>query len=1060
MTPLTSTLRRPLPSPGRLGPLGRLDRLNPLVLPALVLFAALLRGWHLDSMSIWQDEGLSLYRATQPLTQILSGNIPLGPLVTHDVHPPLYFLLLALWFKLVGAGTWTGKWFSLLASLPTVPLIWALGRRLIGRNREGQAVGLVAAFLAALSPVYLWYSQDIRSYTLAVTLGLMAVYALVRGLDEAGTGAMMDRRRRLTWMGLCAITNGLLVWTHYLGFFLVAFEALVIAAYAVRARRWQVLVPLAAVLVVAIPLVPFGLQRLGLGAERDQHFVPLYIMLEDVLRGFSSGLTANDYWSHVGELWSGVLLIAGLIAVWQCRRRAAMLMAGYLFVPVLALFAITIIKPVYLGVAHIVIESPAFYLSIAGIMIFFIHVAVSSNKFKYPSLGQVKDLKDLRLHWQFLRFSFAVVWSTQLVLAMLDADYNFYHTEAFQKDDLRALAQYVEARAVPGDVLAVSDPVLTLAFSHLVTRVPVVVLPEWQANGLEDARSAADQLQPILNRGRLWYMRPNRDLKAWLDEHALAMDEHAFHGRSIPVRVVAYERKPVAPTQDLPPRAAWTAELGDLRLLGFAPNPSTLVAGQAARVGLAWQVASEGLPDYKVAVKLLDAAGNDFAQGDHEPYYGTYPTSKWPFGELTYSAQDLAVSPAAPPGKYRLAIVVYNPATGDTFPPSGPFVMGEVRVARPAQPLPDRSVAAAHALDAAGGGLELVGVDMPGLGGGQSAGAGGSTEAGGAGESARAGIGASTGTEAAGESARASEPTGKSPGLVAMAAGEPLALAVWLRVLEDRPPGARLRGELLDAWGRVVGSGEAAIVPEGADEVAELRRGDLREVRLVLDTPLEAGRYGLRVRVLDVEGRTLWLHEGWLPLRAAWLARLTLAGRARQTAVPAIPHPLGAVVGGTAELLGYDVPAGTRAPGGQLPVTLYWRSVARTKSNYQVTVQLLPLSHAGVVNAGGDETPASEGTPVPGAPSTAGGIDTPSGPPVAQHDGVPADGTRPTGGWAVGEVITDRHVLKLPADIAPGTYLLIAALYNPAIAGQPRPPVKQGAALRDYVLLQRIELQP
>ena len=111
-----------------------MDRIGPgraeaWTIIAFVVVAALLRTWHLDHLSIWQDEGLSLYRATQDLAGILSGVIHLGSVPTHDVQPPLYFLVLAGWFKLAGSGTWTAKWFSMSASLPAVPLVWALGRR-------------------------------------------------------------------------------------------------------------------------------------------------------------------------------------------------------------------------------------------------------------------------------------------------------------------------------------------------------------------------------------------------------------------------------------------------------------------------------------------------------------------------------------------------------------------------------------------------------------------------------------------------------------------------------------------------------------------------------------------------------------------------------------------------------------------------------------------------------------------------------------------------------------------------------------------------------------------
>jgi len=55
----------------------------------------------------------------------------------------------------------------------------------------------------------------------------------------------------------------------------------------------------------------------------------------------------------------------------------------------------------------------------------------------------------------------------------------------------------------------------------------------------------------------------------------------------------------------------------------------------------------------------------------------------------------------------------------------------------------------------------------------------------------------------------------------------------------------------------------------------------------------------------------------------------------------------------------------------------------------------------------------------------------PQGHPLAQHDGVPAAGRRPTPTWRPGERITDRHGVALPMDLPAGEYLLVAGLYDP-----------------------------
>ncbi|HEX5632354.1 MAG TPA: glycosyltransferase family 39 protein, partial [Gemmatimonadales bacterium] len=288
---------------------------------AALLAAAFVRAWDIDLMALWTDEGLSFYRAGLDVAGILSGMIPVGQHPTRDVQPPLYFLALGGWLRLLGFTAWNAKWLSLLAGLPTIALAWALARRWAGRRAAPWA-----AWLAALSPVYLWYAQEVRPYALAITLAALGVYALDRGLATAARER--GSRGALGWLSLAAAANAALLYSHYLGFFVAGFEVVMAAtvlAGPAAAARWRLraaagsqhdaglgsapgdraapgarssLSALAAVValvvLVATPLIPFALRRLGTGAEQNQHFYGLHVMLRDMVRGFSLG-TALDF---------------------------------------------------------------------------------------------------------------------------------------------------------------------------------------------------------------------------------------------------------------------------------------------------------------------------------------------------------------------------------------------------------------------------------------------------------------------------------------------------------------------------------------------------------------------------------------------------------------------------------------------------------------------------------------------------------------------------------------------------------------------------------------------
>jgi hypothetical protein len=103
--------------------------------------------------------------------------------------------------------------------------------------------------------------------------------------------------------------------------------------------------------------------------------------------------------------------------------------------------------------------------------------------------------------------------------------------------------------------------------------------------------------------------------------------------------------------------------------------------------------------------------------------------------------------------------------------------------------------------------------------------------------------------------------------------------------------------------------------------------------------------------------------------------------------------------GDFAELIGYDLPAAELTTAQPLPLTLYWRGLEGTSpTSYLVFTHLLS----------GD------------------------GRLIAQHDGAPAGGTRPTTGWTPGETIADPHPMEFYDTAYVGPARIAVGLYDPA----------------------------
>lgn len=120
------------------------------ILISIILFAAALRFYQIGTESIWIDEHFSIRDAE---------NLKLGT-------RPLYYGLLHLWMKLGHSDAWL-RTLSIPFSLGCIVFTYLLSRLLLSSS-----VGLLAALLMSISPLFVGYGQEIRMYSLSTFLGL------------------------------------------------------------------------------------------------------------------------------------------------------------------------------------------------------------------------------------------------------------------------------------------------------------------------------------------------------------------------------------------------------------------------------------------------------------------------------------------------------------------------------------------------------------------------------------------------------------------------------------------------------------------------------------------------------------------------------------------------------------------------------------------------------------------------------------------------------------------------------------------------------------------------
>jgi len=119
-----------------------------------------------------------------------------------------------------------------------------------------------------------------------------------------------------------------------------------------------------------------------------------------------------------------------------------------------------------------------------------------------------------------------------------------------------------------------------------------------------------------------------------------------------------------------PPAAQYTmtATFGTLaRLVGYdlMLSENGVPAGGTLAVTLHWQALGAADRPYTVFVHLVDENGAVRGYGDAEPGGGRFPAPGWLAGEYLADEHVVTVAADTPPGRYRLAVGFYDPATGE-----------------------------------------------------------------------------------------------------------------------------------------------------------------------------------------------------------------------------------------------------------------------------------------------------------------------------------------------------------------------------------------------------------
>jgi 4-amino-4-deoxy-L-arabinose transferase-like glycosyltransferase len=625
----------------------------------ILLLAFALRVYRLDAYALWWDESLSLYRSTRDLGTVLANTILIQNVLTTDTIPQGYFLLLNLLVRAWGTSEFALRFFSVLANVATLPLLYALARRW-----ANPTVAVLAMFLGALAPFYVWYAQEARPYALVLFWSTLAVYVLARAFSSRVQFSVSSFQffvfkfqiSRFTFLvAVYVLAASAALFTHYLALFLLPFHALAILILVWRTpthRAWCLLpaVPSLA-LVLMLPQISASMAwNVGKGPV----FVPLDVILRDLLNSFTVGITLD--WTTA--IWFDVVMLALFVfGILAWRSKSTLVLVAYLLVPILGVFAFSFFRPVYQNSRYLIAISPAFYLGVA--------MGIATLARYRRALG-------------------TLALGVFVLGAMLSL-HNWFFDARYGKDDHRGWAESLRERARAGDFLILNSPHAEELYRYYADDVvPMITLPILRADHQPSPEVDRALVRAALqNHARVWYLGlhvplddPDARIERYLNEEGVLLDEARFAGTSTEITLMLFAR--ALPTVDATEISNPLNTLfdGHLRLRGYAA-PTRARAGESVRVKLYWQIDEPVGEDYAVSLRLVDAHNTRVGEWDAIPLGNRAGSSTWTPHQIIVDERAIRLANLAP-GVYRWQVVPYHSATGNAL---GDIVtLGEIQI--------------------------------------------------------------------------------------------------------------------------------------------------------------------------------------------------------------------------------------------------------------------------------------------------------------------------------------------------------------------------------------------
>ena len=311
----------------------------------------------LTTRSLGQDEVETLRLSTRPLDEIFT------MITTPEQNGAIYYLLMRPWLQFFGDDPFSLRYTSVLIGTITIALMWQVARRMVpgGGRTILSNLPLLSTLFLAINPYQLSYSQEGSMLALILALTLLSSWSWLQAMWHSGPWR---------WLSYLLITS-ISIHTHLITVLVVPVHLIwFLLANPLNRQRWKgYLLTLGGFLLPALSLAGWDWRTL-ISADYSSYssslpFIPLAEMTRTLLLNHAQGVL--DPISHIWLIPIFFLGLTGLLVGYTefgGRIANVGMLVTWLILPVLIIFAISLVTPIFIE-RYVIWIAPAFSMFLA-----------------------------------------------------------------------------------------------------------------------------------------------------------------------------------------------------------------------------------------------------------------------------------------------------------------------------------------------------------------------------------------------------------------------------------------------------------------------------------------------------------------------------------------------------------------------------------------------------------------------------------------------------------------------------------------------------------------------